>query len=220
MTPASIAVSAASGTYAFSGGPIDGSGSLTKSGAGGLTLNAANTFNGGLYIKAGTVTLQNASGAGIGAITLGDTTGTNAATLPSNNFITITNPIILATNGNNPALTIKWTKKNLTTFTGGVTGTNNLILSAENDSPCNLTFSTGSLNNTGTITINGHPNATTTINSVIGANVTGVIQNSTRVYLTNAANAYTGNTTVNAGTLNLNDNAQLKFVIGASGVNN
>jgi len=64
MTPASIVVSAASGTYAFSGGPIDGSGSLTKSGAGGLTLNAANTFNGGLYIKAGTVTLQNGGSSG------------------------------------------------------------------------------------------------------------------------------------------------------------
>ena len=36
-----------------------------------------------------------------------------------------------------------------------------------------------------------------------------------------AANTYTGNTTVTAGTLELADNAQLKFVLGAtSGVNN
>ncbi len=33
-------------------------------------------------------------------------------------------------------------------------------------------------------------------------------------------NTYTGNTTVTAGTLNLHDNAQLRFSIGASGVNN
>ncbi len=35
-----------------------------------------------------------------------------------------------------------------------------------------------------------------------------------------AVNTYTGNTTVNAGTINLADNAGLKFVIGANGVNN
>jgi len=34
------------------------------------------------------------------------------------------------------------------------------------------------------------------------------------------SNTYTGATTVSAGTLTLNDNAQLKFLIGASGVNN
>ena len=34
MSPLSTTVSAASGTYTFSGGPIDGSGSLTKSGGG------------------------------------------------------------------------------------------------------------------------------------------------------------------------------------------
>jgi len=35
-----------------------------------------------------------------------------------------------------------------------------------------------------------------------------------------AANTYTGNTIVSAGTLNLADNAQLKFALGANGVNN
>jgi uncharacterized repeat protein (TIGR02543 family) len=35
-----------------------------------------------------------------------------------------------------------------------------------------------------------------------------------------AANTYTGNTTINGGTLALADNAQLRFVIGANGVNN
>jgi autotransporter-associated beta strand protein len=35
-----------------------------------------------------------------------------------------------------------------------------------------------------------------------------------------AANIYTGNTTVSAGTLSLANDAQLKFVIGANGVNN
>jgi fibronectin-binding autotransporter adhesin len=36
----------------------------------------------------------------------------------------------------------------------------------------------------------------------------------------NGDNTYTGNTAVSAGTLKLNDNADLKFVIGATGVNN
>ena len=48
-------VSAASGEYAFSGGPIAGTGSLTKSGSGTLTLNNPNTYSGSTVINGGTL---------------------------------------------------------------------------------------------------------------------------------------------------------------------
>jgi autotransporter-associated beta strand protein len=52
MNPLSTTVSAASGTYTFNTGPITGSGGLTKSGAGQLTINTANnTFTGKTIIK-------------------------------------------------------------------------------------------------------------------------------------------------------------------------
>jgi len=56
MQPASTTVSATSGTYTFNGGPITGSGGLTKSGAGQLTMNTANnTYTGKTSVQGGTL---------------------------------------------------------------------------------------------------------------------------------------------------------------------
>lgn len=66
--------------------------------------------------------------------------------------------------------------------------------------------------------------------SALGFNVSGVIaqsggsygltKNEAGVVTLMGVNTYTGNTTVNAGAITLADNAGLKFVIGANGVNN
>lgn len=48
----------------------------------------------------------------------------------------------------------------------------------------------------------------------------GLTKNTTSVVTLAGVNTYTGNTTVNAGTLVLADNAGMKFLIGANGVNN
>ena len=72
------------------GGVISGSGySLTKAGAGTLTLGGANTYSGGTTLSAGQLNLNNASALGTGALTIsggaiGNTSG-NAITLSTNN---------------------------------------------------------------------------------------------------------------------------------------
>ena len=66
MEPLSTTVSAASGNYTFSGGPIAGTGSLTKSGAGTLKIDdlvsgtgtvVSNTYTGGTIMNSGTLHL-------------------------------------------------------------------------------------------------------------------------------------------------------------------
>jgi fibronectin-binding autotransporter adhesin len=58
--------------YDFTGGSIDGGGSLVKLGAGMLTLNQANTFSGGTTVSGGTLTLTLGGEAGTirGAVTV------------------------------------------------------------------------------------------------------------------------------------------------------
>ena len=59
-------------------------GSLTKNGVGALTLSGANTFSGGLTIKAGTVKLGNTTAAGAGTVTIGVAGDATSGTLDLN----------------------------------------------------------------------------------------------------------------------------------------
>ena len=163
----------------------------------GLMLSGANTFTGGLNILAGTVTgstSANAFGANNSTITLGNTSGSAAATLlESTTGLTIANPIVLAS-GTTGVLTIGNTGAAIsTTFSGGVTGANNLTI-ASNATSGTITFSTTALNNSGTITNTGSGTGTTTISAAVGSNVTGVTEASNSSALT-----ITGGLTVNSG---------------------
>jgi len=75
MSPAFTTVNAASGTYTFSGGPI-ATGSLTKSGAGTLTvITTNNSYSGGTIINDGTLRMDlDLLNLGTGPITLNDGT--------------------------------------------------------------------------------------------------------------------------------------------------
>ncbi|MGA2499796.1 MAG: hypothetical protein ABSH20_18830, partial [Tepidisphaeraceae bacterium] len=89
-----------------------------------LFLSGANTFTGGLTIKAGTVSgTTNATAFGAGAITLGDSSGIAAATLLGDGR-TFANPIVLG--GSTGTLTIGASTTTAAVFSGGVTGTSNL----------------------------------------------------------------------------------------------
>ncbi|OYV83364.1 MAG: hypothetical protein B7X04_04495, partial [Parcubacteria group bacterium 21-54-25] len=92
----------------------------------------------------------------------------------------------------------------LLTVSGGTTGAGNLILDNNSAIADGITISGASVNNTGTVTNSGTGTGSTLISAVIGANVTGVTQNSATSALTlSGTNTYTGGTTISAGTLHI-----------------
>lgn len=76
LRPSSIAVTTSAGNdHTFSGtGSISGGTGITKSGDGTLILATANAYHGGTSVNSGTLRLQNPAGAGLGTITIGNST--------------------------------------------------------------------------------------------------------------------------------------------------
>ena len=146
VTPASVAVNSAS-NYVFQGaGGIAGTGGVTKSGSGTLTLSNANSFSGGITVNAGTLALGLTNLAGTPAAGMGGLTMNNNSTLQSasvTGIVVVTNSIALNGNvtfsGNNDykvlgiisgagsftkSGTSALTLSNANTFSGGVTNNN------------------------------------------------------------------------------------------------
>ena len=172
-----------------------------------------NTFSGGVVIRKGTVNFGNAaSNLGTGTVTLGNGSGgSDAATLDvsDNSNQSFANAIALASSTTG-TLTIRLTEDAVATshsktFTGGITGPNSLTIQNNGGTgagPDTLTFTTGPINNAGTLTHIGTGTGNTTISAVIGSNVTGVTQNSASSTLVlSGSNSFTGTTTINAGVL-------------------
>ena len=179
-----------------------------------------NTFSGGVEIKKGTLNFGNSSSnLGTGTVTLGNGSGgSDAATLDvsDNSNQSFANAIALASTTTG-TLTFRLTEDSTSashskTFTGGITGSNSLTIQNNGGTGAaadTLTFTTGAINNTGTLTHIGTGAGLTTISSVIGSNVTGLTQNSsTSTLVLGGSNTYSGATTVSSGTLRLaNQNA-------------
>jgi autotransporter-associated beta strand protein len=228
VTPASVIVSNSANAYTLSAS-IAGSGTLTKKGTGTLNFNnaSANTFSGGLNIQMGTVfgaTAQQNFGTGTISLGNGDT---NSATLSmsqsgrsfSNPITTVagsTGLLLIKCNGGNQtfyfngpitlnsdlALGASDNSNDGMTFSGGVTGTGNLILKNDVGTGA-LTLNTGGINMTGAITNKGSGSNTVTLNAPIGANVKAIVQNSasSKLILSGTNNVYAGITMVSLGTL-------------------
>ena len=210
----------------------DGTGNalqIVKQDSGYWQLNGVNTFTGGIIVKQGAMLFGNSSGPGYGAINLGDAATGQDAMLDVGSSITLTNAInvvsgagrrLIASNGGsgngtysgpitlNHDLTfsdVSGTAARTLTVSGAISGSGSIIFSnAANNANNTVTLSGSSINSSGGIT-NVSYRGDVIISGAIGTNATAILQNSATSILNinGAANTYTGNTTITAGTLKL-----------------
>ena len=278
VSPASVTMNNPTKDYTISGtGVIAGAGSLTKTGAGALTLGTANTYSGGTTVAACALSPQNRLVFGSGPVTLAGGVslvqgfdGNSAAGAYPNTFTlsggavsidvsfspgkdtwfntVVSGPgsFVVKGDGRSQGLTLQASN----TFTGGVT----LGLPGSTDGPNVQLFNVNSL---GTGTLRSELKGTdltkgglriqadlsvgvlnpidlvTTARLVVNTNPDGTAHpvlfsgpitgggslvkiGTGTMTLSNSTNTYSGNTTVNAGTLSLAAGGQLKFVLGAT----
>ena len=230
----------------FSGAAISGAGGFMQAGAGTTILNAANTFGGGVTIKNGTLESKTTTTTlGTGTVTMGGTGSTGATYLTgqnNSNAFVINAPdsgtVAIGANGAGSGFTLSGgitLNGNLTiqtfnntingiikassNFTGGITGTGNVVLNNNGLAANTLAITTSAINNVGSLTLQGTATGDTTISANIGSNVTSVTQNSaTSRLILSGTNTYTGATTVSAGTLAVNGSlANTSTTVGSGG---
>lgn len=173
-------------------GALTGTGGVVKNGINVLAFYGANTFSGGVTLNSGKLRMDSATALGTGTLTIaGGTIGTVATTaVTASNAVSVT--------GNFSYSSGNATVKAVLTLAG----------------PVNLNGATRTITQGETIT--GFPGHI--INGVISNG--GIVKEGAGALTLGGVNDYTGNTTVNVGTLILADNSQSAFAIGANGVNN
>jgi len=187
------------GTYTING-TISGTGQLRKTGTGTLNIangnTTANTYSGGTIVEEGVLQLGRSGSLGTGAVQLGIVGGGNAA-------------IIANLSG--------WTYNNNITVVSGAIGTLQLGGSTSN----NNTYS-------GAITVNGPLEITSATTSGNATRFTGILSGSGNITkigsgewrVENANNTWNGNLTISEGSVNLLEDASLRFTLGNEGATN
>jgi autotransporter-associated beta strand protein len=190
-----------------------GTGTFTKSGAGTLTLSAANSFSGAVVMNSGTTIVNNIQDAGT-ASSLG-----TGGTTPEIRMGNAGNTATLRCLGTSAASTNRQ-------IIIGNAGTGGGII--ENDSVSSshtLTFSNAAFNSptaavtqTRTLTLGGSNPGANTISGVIADNDTGtggliaLTKSGSGLWELGGANTYTGATTVNGGTLRVLSTSNISSV--------
>lgn len=202
VAPSSTTVSASSGTYTFTGGPIT-SGTLVKSGGGTLTLASPNTYADGTTLSAGTLNVNAAGALGTGTFTV-----TNTATLDNTSGTAVSLSNAVALNGN-----LIYTGSSATTLSGAVVVASGSPDIAVNAGTLTLSgaVSGGALTKSGAGTLA----LSNTTNSYAGLTVNGgTVQTASSLSLS-------GQTTLNGGTLrftgSFTSNSSRTYVMGTGG---
>jgi fibronectin-binding autotransporter adhesin len=233
-----VTLAASSGRNITYSGVLSGAGGIMVDigGANIVALTGANSYSGGVIVKNGILESRTTQTTlGTGTVVMGGT-GSSGATYRTGqnntNAFTVNAPDsgtnIISANGTganftmsgpitlNGNLTLQTfdnaaANKSTATFTGGLTGTGDLLINNLGLGSNTVSLTTTAINPVGSITQLGTvSNGNTTISAVIGANVTGVTQNSeTSPLILSGVNTYSGNTTVNAGTLLVNSPGSL-----------
>lgn len=211
---------------------VSGSGSLTKQGAGTLTLSNSNTFSGDVAFNGGLVAVSNNNNLGVGT-TLSFDGGGLQTTASLTNTRTITLNAGGGTFSPNTGTTLNL--PSLISGTGGLTksGAGALVLTANNNYSGTTTISAGSLSLGNGVTASGAynfagdfvNNSSLIINRPDDLTLSGTISGSGTITkqsnntLTLAGNSsYSGQTIVSAGTLSISQDSNLGT--GSLAINN
>ena len=162
-------------TLTMNGGNITGfqdggTGKLAVVVGASITLNATNTFSGGLWIKNGNVDMQAGSSLGNGTVTLGDTSGAANVSLQTHTSRTWTNPIVVAA-GSAGSVTVNSSGGYSPTLSGPITLNRwlNLYNNSSNAASRNITLS-GKVSGTGGLNISA--SRTSDLNLITLSNAT------------------------------------------------
>ncbi len=240
LVPASVTVTNTN-AYTFDGtGSLGGDMPLTKAGPGMLTLATANTYTGATTINGGTVKFV--SGTNITTSEISIASGAVFEWAPTVSNVTFSGNLTgtgkVLRSGTGVLVNSRFTGDN-SAFNGSWEATGGSIGFVDDATvgmpSVGITLDGGAvyfstngqtLAATRTITLgaaggiwNGSTGNTTTVAAKI-TGIGGLTKISGETTILTGINDYTGNTAVNTGTVNLADDSQLKFVIGANGVNN
>ena len=177
ITNGFFVTAAGAGNFSFAG-PVSGSGGFGVSGAGTVTLAGTNTYSGVTGVTGGALSLTGVIGDGGGT---GGTAITTSATFSETSTGSITNASSLAVNGGTTTLAGYNNYTGATSITGGTVSL------------------TGSLFGS-SVTVNGGTLNESAAGIIGGAGNTFTLTSGSATLL--GANAYTGATTISAGTLN------------------
>lgn len=179
-----------------------GAGMLVKTGAGTLTLNAANTYTGGTAVRSGVVNVAGGATLGSsGSVVVGNALGGDLATLAFKD------------GSSAKGLSITNNETGTTTFIGAVAtdATTSLVNAGTLDmSGATTDLKFGSLSGAGAVNYGnqvltiGKAGGTDTIGGAISG-AGGLVKTGTNVLILDGVNTYTGRTTIDDGTLEVGD---------------
>jgi fibronectin-binding autotransporter adhesin len=193
---------------------IGGTGTLNKTGSGTMMLNGANTYSGGTKINAGTLKLGASSALPNSAVTVSGIGAGTIATLDLNGFNDTIASLALGGSTTTSGAAV-------TTGSGTLTLGGNVTYDAANN-PLGATIS-GKLSlglATRTFTVGDSTSAAAdlTVSAVISG-IGGLIKSGTGTLVLSGTNTYTGNSTINAGTVVVNSDASLGAATGTLALN-